>query len=186
MSTTSLTLLERIRQPGQTEAWTRFIQLYVPLLLKWARRAGFHRADAEDLTQMILMKLLRLLPHYVPQPSSSFRAWLSTIARNEAIDFRTRRGTRPLPGDGGLVMVATPQEPDVHEHEYRADLVRTALRLIRGDFEPTTWTAFTAVVVEGRAVAEVAEELGLTPNAIYLARNRVLTRLRAELQDLLE
>lgn len=189
MSTTSLTLLDRLRQPDQPDAWDRFVRLYAPLLLRWAELQGVRGTDAEDLAQAVLLKLLRLLPSYRPAAGGSFRGWLFTICRNECRDFQTRRNTRPLPAAAGLETVpaaAPTATDDLDEAEYRRRLVRRALELVRGDFTAPTWAAFEAFVLDGRPAAEVAAELGTSANAVYLARNRVLTRVRAELAGLFD
>jgi RNA polymerase sigma-70 factor (ECF subfamily) len=185
MPTTSLTLLDRLRRPGQPEAWDRFVRLYAPLLLQWAEHQGFEAADAEDLTKTVLVKLIRRLPTYERRDGQSFRGWLFTVCRNECHDFRTRKATRALPGDVGLETVAAPRD-DPDETEYRRHLVRRALELVRTDFSAETWTAFTRFVLDDRSAPEVARELGVTPNAVYLARNRVLTRVREELTGFLD
>lgn len=187
MPTTSLTLLHRLRQPGQTEAWDRFVRLYAPLLVRWAQVQGFHAADTEDLTQSVLLKLLRLLPTYERRDGQAFRGWLFTVCRNECRDFRGRRATRPLPGSDGLADVAGPDDPGEPDAVgYRRQLVHRALDVIRTDFTPATWDAFARFVLDGQPAASVAAALGTTTNAVYLARNRVLTRLREELAGLLD
>jgi RNA polymerase sigma-70 factor, ECF subfamily len=186
MPTTSLTLLDRLRRPDQPEAWDRFVRLYAPLILRWAAHQGFEAADAEDLTQTVLVKLIRRLPTYERHDGQSFRGWLFTVCRNECHDFRTHKATRPLPGADGLETVAAPRDSAPDEDEYRRHLVHHALELVRTDFSAETWTAFTRFVLDGRSAPEVARELGVTPNAVYLARNRVLTRVREELAGLLD
>jgi RNA polymerase sigma-70 factor (ECF subfamily) len=187
MSATSLTLLDRLRRPDQGDAWSRFARLYTPLLLRWAHRQGLHAADAEDLAQAVLLKLVRLLPAYESRDGCPFRAWLFTVCRNECRDFRTRRATCPLPGANGLAeLAAPPPADDPEEQEYRRFLIHRALELVRTDFSPATWTAFSRFVLDGVPAPEVARVLGTTPNAVYLARNRVLTRLREELAGLLD
>src|SRR5436189_1411141 len=106
MPTTSFTLLQRLRQPDQPDAWGRFVRLYAPLLMRWAHLQGFQDADAEDLVQAVLIKLIRLLPTYQRADGQTFRGWLFTICRNECRDFRTRRATRDLPTSDGLSGVA--------------------------------------------------------------------------------
>jgi RNA polymerase sigma-70 factor (ECF subfamily) len=187
MLTTSPTLLNRLRQANQPEAWARFVRLYTPLLLLWARQQGFQEADAEDLVQEVLVKLVRELPAYQRGEGQSFRGWLFRVSVNQCRDFRRRRATRALPGPDGLgeVCDAAPVS-ELEEAEYRRLLVRRALDVVRPDFNESTWTAFQAVMVEGRPVAAVAAELNLSPNAVYLARHRVLKRLHEELAGLLE
>ncbi len=192
MLTTSATLLNQLRQPdpghgGSPAAWERFVRLYTPLLFHWARQQGLQEADAEDLVQEVLVKLIRELPGYQPGPGQSFRGWLFRVSVNQCRDFRRRRATRALPGDAGLSGVADAcPAAELEEAEYRRLLVRQGLELIRRDFQETTWAAFHAVMVEGRPVAEAATELRLSANAVYLARHRVLARLRQELDGLLE
>lgn len=188
MPATSLSLLDRLRRPGRSDAWDRFARLYAPLLIRWAEFQGLRGADAEDLTQTVLVKLLRLLPAYRRAEGQTFRGWLFAVCRNECRDFRSRQATRPLPAAAGLSDVAagssTADDPD--EAEYRRRLVRRALDLARPDFAPATWTAFVRHVLDGRPAPEVARELGLTANAVYLARHRVLTRVREDLAGLLD
>jgi RNA polymerase sigma-70 factor (ECF subfamily) len=187
MLTTSPTLLERLRRPEDSPAWERFVRLYTPLLLNWARRQGLQDADAADLVQDVLVKLYRLLPSYERGPGQSFRGWLSRVLVNQARDYRRARATRGLSPADGLdgVGVADPT-PELEEVEYRQALVHRGLELVRGHFSDTTWRAFTGVLVAGRPAADVAAELGVTENAVYLARHRVLTRLREELEGLLD
>ena len=186
MLTTSPTLLNRLRQPSQPEAWARFVHLYTPLLLCWARRQGFQEADAQDLVQEVLVKLVRELPTYERGKGQSFRGWLFRVTVNQCRDFRRRKATRALPGPDGLSAVSDDSLSELEETEYRRLLVRRGLEVIRPDFSESTWTAFTRVMVEGRSPADVAAELNLSVNAVFLARNRVLTRLRQELDGLLE
>jgi len=186
MLTTSPTLLNRLRQPSQPEAWARFVHLYTPLLLCWARRQGFQEADAQDLVQEVLVKLVRELPTYERGKGQSFRGWLFRVTVNQCRDFRRRKATRALPGPDGLSAVSDDSLSELEETEYRQLLVRRGLEVIRPDFSESTWTAFTRVMVEGRSPADVAAELNLSVNAVFLARNRVLTRLRQELDGLLE
>src|SRR5205085_5327391 len=95
-SSTSLSLLERLRNPNQERDWERFVRLYTPLLHLWARRQGFNDSDASDLTQQVLVKLLRLLPSYTCNPGQTFRGWLHRVTAHQCRDFRRRTATRPL------------------------------------------------------------------------------------------
>jgi RNA polymerase sigma-70 factor, ECF subfamily len=188
MPETSLTLLDRLRRPDQPDAWNRFARLYAPLLLEWARVQGLQNADAEDLVQTVLVKLIRTLPVYETRAGQTFRGWLFTVCRNECHNFRTRRATRPVPGtDDNLSTVPVPppsHDPD--EVEYRRALFRRALTVVRADFTAAVWAAFARFALDGVPADRVAAELGVTANAVYLARNRVLTRVRAELSGFLD
>lgn len=187
MSTTSLTLLDRLRQASQPDDWDRFVRLYTPLLLRWATLQGFQDADAEDLAQSVLIKLIRVLPMYERRNGQTFRSWLFTVCRNECSDFRSVRATRPLPPADGLSTVAErPPVTEVTEAEYRRRLVQRALELVRTDFTPAVWGAFTRYVIEQRPAAEIARELNISVNSVYLARHRVLARVRQELAGLID
>ena len=190
MNTTSPTLLEKLRSPDRPDAWERFVRLYTPLLVAWAARQGLRGADAEDLAQEVLVKLLRLMPDYRRGSGQSFRDWLFTVTRNQAVDHRHRRATRPLPAADGLSGADGATDPDavaeIDEREYRLGLLRGALEVVRTDFDPETVVAFTQTVLEEKPARDVAVELGLTPGAVYMARSRVLARLREHLDGLLD
>lgn len=184
---TSLTLLGQLHDPRAADAWARFARLYTPLLVGWAKRSGFRDADAADLVQEVLVKLTAALPHYTRGEGQSFRGWLYRVARRTSLDFRRNRATRPLPHAAGLSDAAAPAPfAALEEHEYRAALVRRALELIRPELTETTWHAFHLHMIDGRPAADVAARIGVTPNAVYLARHRVLTRLRREVDGLLD
>jgi RNA polymerase sigma-70 factor (ECF subfamily) len=184
MHTTSVSLLERVRQQADKEAWERFVRLYTPLLLYWARRLGLQETDAADLVQDVLVQLVRKLPEFQYRPGKSFRGWLRTVLMNKWRD-RPQRGA-PSPLDDSQMHPPAPADDNLDEHEYRLFVLGQALRIMSADFEPATWQACWETVVMGRPAAEVAAELGITPNAVYLARARVLARLREDLAGLLE
>jgi RNA polymerase sigma-70 factor, ECF subfamily len=143
MVTTSATLLGRLRRLNQAADWQRFVQLYTPLVFVWAKRQCFQDADAQDLVQEVLVKLIRALPSYEAREGQSFRGWLFRVAVTQCRDFRRRIATRPMPGAAGLSAVAddTPV-PEMEETEYRRLVVRRAMETIRADFNDTTWAAF--------------------------------------------
>lgn len=186
MHSTPASLLDRLRLPDQQSAWARFVQLYAPLLFHWARRLGLRDDDAADLVQDILTLLVRKLPEFRYDPRKSFRAWLRTITLN---CWRNRGRRVELPHEAhppALDGLAGRDEADLlSETEYRQWLVGRALELMQKEFQPTTWKACWECVVSGRPAAEVARELGISVGAVYMAKSRVLSRLRQELTDLL-
>jgi RNA polymerase sigma-70 factor (ECF subfamily) len=185
METTSISLLERLRQPGQDQAWGRFVTLYTPLLLFWARRHGLKPTDAADLVQEVFLLLVQKLPEFVYDQQKSFRSWLRMVALNKWRD-RQRRHAPPLANDAELSDLVSPQADAFWESEHRQFLVQRALKLMQEDFEAATWKACWEFVVEGKNAAEVAKELGISENAVYIAKCRVLRRLRQELDGLLD
>jgi RNA polymerase sigma-70 factor (ECF subfamily) len=187
VDTTPVSLLQRLRQPGQREAWSRFVDLYGPLLLYWARRAGLSEEDAADAVQDLFIRLVEELPRFTYDPGRRFRGWLYTVARNHLRNRLTRSRHVPIAGDASPDDLPGPDPAaDVWEREHRQFLVRRALEVMRADFEPATVQACWQLVVEGRPAAEVGAALGLSANAVYLARLRVLRRLRQELEGLLD
>jgi RNA polymerase sigma-70 factor (ECF subfamily) len=188
MHTTPASLLERLRNPLDEEAWSRFVRLYTPLLFYWGRKCGLQADDAADLTQDVLTALLKKLPEFTYDRHKSFRAWLRTVTLNQWRDRLRARQTRPLPGDDRRLdqLPAPDNLAALEEGEYRTHLVGQAMRVMRRDFEPTTWQAFWEFAVEGRPIADVAARTGLQPPAVYGAKFRVLHRLRQELHGFLD
>jgi RNA polymerase sigma-70 factor (ECF subfamily) len=188
MYTTSTSLLGRLRQPGEQEAWVRFVKLYTPLLYSWARRVGLQPEDAADLVQDVLTTLVRKMPEFTYDRDKSFRNWLRTVTLNKwRENWRRHRGAVRQESAVGLSNLADPESIDVlEEAEYQHYLARRALRLMQTEFEPTTWKACWEQVVSGRSGAEVAAELGISEGAAYVGKCRVLRRLREELDGLLD
>jgi RNA polymerase sigma-70 factor (ECF subfamily) len=162
--------------------------LYTPLLFYWARKAGENESDASDLVQEVFVLLVRTLPTFeYGRGGGKFRGWLRTLMLNKLRDrIRGRqREEKALAGHGPMADL-----PDVAEvfgeREHQRALTLRALRLMQEEFAPTTWKACWETVALGRSAVEVARELGLTENAVYIAKGRVLRRLRQEMGGLLE
>jgi RNA polymerase sigma-70 factor (ECF subfamily) len=183
---TPVSLLQRLRQPAPVQAWGRFVDLYTPLLYDWACRLGLQESDAADLVQDVLVTLVQKLPEFSYDRSQSFRGWLRVVLLNTWRNQRRRPREAPLEFDPAAGADGHPDPALViEEADYRSYLVGRALRLMKAEFEPSTWRACWEYVVRARPAAEVAAELGLTVNAVYLAKSRVLSRLRQELAGLL-
>lgn len=164
------------------------MRLYTPLLYFWARRSGETEHDAADLVQEVFIAILKAIPTFRHDSrGGQFRAWLRTIMMNKLRD----RKRREMRGEKALARQA--QEPMLPDHveafweaEYHAELARRALKLMQTEFAPATWQACWETVVQGRPTPEVARELGITENAVYVAKCRVIRRLREELSGLVE
>jgi RNA polymerase sigma-70 factor (ECF subfamily) len=181
-------LLRRLREPAPDAAWKRFVALYAPLIFHWGRRQGLDATDAADLVQEVLAVLVVKLPEFQHDPTRRFRGWLRTITVNKARDFHRRQAVRPVTGAEGPIADAAVDNPiDLFdEAEYRGFLVARAIDLMRAEFQETTWQACWMHVAEGLPAAEVGRELGMTANAVHVAKCRVMRRLREELAGLLE
>jgi RNA polymerase sigma-70 factor (ECF subfamily) len=185
--TTPATLLERLRGAHNGAAWDWFVDLYTPLLFSWARRCGETEADAADLVQEVFVTLVQTLPTFDYDRAGTFRGWLRVLLLNKLRDrlrrkVRLEKALEHRPAD-----VELPDIAEVFwEAEYHQELARQALRLMQAEFAPTTWKACWETVVAGRSRREVARDLGISENAVYIAKCRVLRRLRQELTGLFE
>lgn len=193
MSATSATLLERLRDSRDAEAWGRLNDLYAPLIRMWAERLGVRGADSDDLVQEVLAVVVRRFPEFVhPERPGAFRGWLRAIAANCARDaWRAQRFAPKAPGgtDFGTYLARLEDPADdlsrEWDREHDIHVARRMMDRIKGDFEAQTWTLFRGFVLDGQTAEEVAAANATTPNAVYIAKSRVLARLREEAGGLL-
>jgi len=194
---TSLSLLVRLRS-GESESWNFLVRLYGPLVYSWCRRAGLDVEDASDAVQDVFTSVSNHLGSFRrDRPGDSFRKWLKTIAYNCARSYQRKQALRPQ-AEGGThaqvqlnaiaqgVVDEPPQPVGDDDESEKRHLLRQATELVRGDFTPVTWQAFWETAVCGRAAADVAADLGITANAVRIAKSRIRARLREELDGLLE
>jgi RNA polymerase sigma-70 factor (ECF subfamily) len=186
MTKTPTSLLDRLRQPFEPEAWTRFVALYAPLIYSWCRRVGLQESDAADLVQDVFVTLLDVLPTFNYDREQSFRGWLRTITLNKWRNRCKKRDHQAVPTSALNHVPGADNLEAAWEAEYQQHLVARALRIMRADFEEKTWKACWEMVVAGRPAADVATELDLTVGAVYAAKFRVLDRLRQELRGMLD
>src|SRR5262249_30780274 len=165
----SLTLLHRL-QANEPAAWDFALKLYGPLVRVWCARLGVWGADAEDVAQEVFKAAVTGLAGFRrDRPGDSFRGWLYAVTRNLARRHQGRAARGPSAGGGTgalqlLQQIPEPEEPTEAEvASDRATLLRTALELVRGQFEDKTWQAFRLTVLEERLPDEVAPLLGISP-----------------------
>jgi RNA polymerase sigma-70 factor (ECF subfamily) len=188
--TTRPSLLVRIRDARDAEAWSEFVRLYSPLVYRFARRKGLQDADAADLTQEVMRAVMSSVRRLDYDPNrGSFRGWLFTLAHRRLYDFLGRR-EREYRGTGdSAVQARLEQQParedeDQWNREYQQHLLAWAAERVRDSFQESTWSAFWQTAVEGRTGKEVAEQLGMTVAAVYLAKSRVMARLKECIREL--
>lgn len=192
MAETSATLLQRLHDRSDSVAWRRLVELYSPLITSWLRRHGV--ADAEDLTQEILGVVVREVDGFRHNGrSGAFRTWLRTITTNcLRQSWRTRRVRALAAGSPDITPMLDSLEDPASDLSHRWDrehdefVLRRLLDLIRPDFRPATWLAFRRQVIDGEAPEAVAAELGLSVNAVLIAKSRVLSRLRRNAEGLVD
>jgi RNA polymerase sigma-70 factor (ECF subfamily) len=178
-------LLVRVRDASDQEAWYEFAEVYRPVIYRLARAKGMQHADAEDLAQQVLLSVAGAIGRWESDPARArFRTWLRRVAHNAIINALTRGAPdRAAGGFNALTEQPAPEGPDsdLLRTEYRREIFRWAARQIKDEFQPDTWDAFWWTAVDGRDVAEVARALGKNTGAVYAAKSRVMRRLREKI-----
>jgi RNA polymerase sigma factor (sigma-70 family) len=184
-------LLLRLKDLRDQEAWADFVAIYAPLVYGFGRQRGLQEADARDLTQEVLRAVATSAERLEYDPErGSFRSWLYTVTRNKYLDLMRGRG-QPGRGTGDSDVLARlneepAREEDQWEQEYQHQVFAWAGARVRGEFEDSTWQAFWQVAVEGKKAKQAAADLKLTVAAVYIAKSKILARLREEIQPLLD
>jgi RNA polymerase sigma-70 factor, ECF subfamily len=187
MSPTSISLLDRLKKAAPNSPdWDRLHGLYHPLIQAWLSQIAGPGHHCDDLSQEILIVVVREIPRFKRQRNGSFRTWLRQITVNRCQAFFKTRKRQPLVGLGGSSdVLADLQDPNSAlshqwDQEHDRHVFQHLLQLVKSDFEGATWEAFTRFALQGKSAAEVAAELKTTENAVLLAKSRVLKRLREE------
>jgi RNA polymerase sigma-70 factor (ECF subfamily) len=194
MVVTPRSLLERLNDRADAEAWRRMLSVYEPWLRGWLTRQGLQPADVEDLLQDVLLAVSQELPGFVHNGrNGAFRCWLKAILSNRLRHFlRTRQNREGMLAQQPMSGVVDQLDDPASElsrqwdQEHDQQLVRRMLANVRAEFNDATWRIFQLLVLEDRPAAEVARTVGVSANAVYVAKSRVLSRLREELRGLIE
>ena len=185
--TTSVSLLLRLKRPGDDDAWRRFVELYTPLLFFWARQNGLQSTDDADFVQDVFVTLVEKLPRFEYDRDKSFRGWLRTLVRNKWRDRCRRAVPAGVPFDGEVAEKTSPGVADLFcQQEHHRYLAARALEMMQAEFPEKTWKACWEFVVRNRPAQEVAAELGIAESSVYVAKCRVIRRLRQELAGMLD
>ncbi len=188
---TRASLLVQLRDGANQGAWQEFVQLYGPVIYAFARRRGLQDADAADLMQDVMRSVSGAIGRLdYDRSQGTFRGWLFTITRNKVFNFLSARRIRPQgSGDSATnrLLNAHPdgaEDTETWELEYQRRLAALAMDRIKSEFQDSTWRAFWLTAVEGVAAADAAREVGISPGATYVAKSRVLARLKQEVETL--
>jgi RNA polymerase sigma-70 factor, ECF subfamily len=179
-------LLERVKL-HDPDGWQKLVRLYGPAVADWCRRAGLQEADVSDVSQDVFRSVFRSIERFRrDRPTDTFRGWLWSITHRRIQDHRRRLQDRALAQGGSTARLRLGELPaeeshletSVEQQSTQAGIVARSLELVRTDVEAATWEAFWRVTVEQQTASEVAQSLGTTPGAVYVAKSRVLKRLR--------
>lgn len=181
-------LLLRIRDYQDHEAWRQFVELYAPLVYQYGRRRGLQEADASDLAQIVFQEVAGGIGRLDYDPRrGTFRGWLLAIVRNQLSKLirQRRRGTAGQADEGAMLDQLPDRQCDdaLWDQEYEQRLFHWTVQRVRGDFEESTWQAFWRTAVDGASAKQVAAELAMSVGAVYMAKSRVLGRLKATIAE---
>ncbi len=189
---TSPTLLGRLRRsPNDESAWRDFVGRYKKLILRWCGQWGLQSADAEDLTQNVLLQLSRQMDRFEYDPMKRFRSWLKTVSYRAWCDFleQRRRQEDAASGDSQVMELLNSQEAyddllKKLEDEWQLELLEEAMRLVQQRAQPQTWEVFRLLTQEKLSGAEVAQKLDMKVGAVWVARSRVQKMIQEEIRAL--
>jgi RNA polymerase sigma factor (sigma-70 family) len=190
LPTTRVTLLTQLRQdPSDQAGWDEFVERYGRHIYRWCRQWKLQDADAEDVTQDILLKLTQKLRSFAYDPSRSFRGWLKTVAHHTWRDFEDNRHARRAAGDSQVqeLMLTLEARDDLAqklEEAFDLELLEAAKVRVRLRVAPHTWEAFRLMALKGLPVAEVAARVHLQVAMVYVAKSKVQKMLQEEIGKL--
>lgn len=189
----SSSLLVRV-QEMQPDAWARMVDVFSPIIYRWARQAGLSGADSADVVQEVFASIARRIASFERQKAKgSFRSWLATITRNQIRDVFRRKQKQPDGRGGSTAMLKMMDAPDPELQDWEATisvanlesrLPRRVLEMVRADCDEKTWQAFWRTTIEEKPASQVAEELGLGIASVYQAKSRTLRRLRKRMEEI--
>lgn len=191
MASTSHSLLEQLKQGPEGLAWQRWHALYEPLIHAWMSKHRLIPTDRDDITQNVLIVVVQKLPSFQHnQQTGAFRKWLKSITINCLRDYWKKLDKHPQQESATRSLDEWADDHSAMSQDWDTEhdrhLVHKLMAMLEPEFTPATWQAFHGFVVQGKPVAEVAKQLGITQNAVYIAKSRVLTRLRHEAKGLVD
>ena len=190
-SGTRVTLLGRLRRdPTDQAVWEEFVEHYGPRIYGWCRKWSLQEADAQDVTQNVLLRLAEKLRDFSYDPSRSFRAWLKTLTHHAWSDFVQAR-SRPGQGSGdngiGRMLDNLEAREDLVKHleaEFDREVLEEAMLRVRLRVAPQTWQAFHLTALEGLSGAEAAARIPMQVAQVFVAKRRVQKMLQEEVARL--
>lgn len=189
MPETRITLIQRLQAGADEAAWAEFVDIYRPAIVRLGMHRGLQAEDAEDVAQGVLVTIARNIGNWRTDPHrAQFRTWLQTVVRNATLNALRRRPPDQASG-GTTALHSLHEQPEEHDsdwfdREWRRETLRWAAEQVRGEFQEATWDAFRLTAIEGLPASEAAERLGKSVGAIYVARTRVMQRIKSKIEEL--
>ena len=186
-------ILVRIQSHEDREAWEQFVSMYRPIIYRIARRRGLQDADAQDVTQRVLLSVAGAIHRWESGDDRvRFRHWLRRVTKNAVLNALTRRPDDE--GQGGtdaqdLLSEQEKQNPDFEREfvlETRREIFHRAATVVQDELRGNTWQAFHLTVVNGMPVVEAAETLGISEGGVYAAQGRAMDRLKRAVKKIEE
>lgn len=194
MDKTSITLLDSLRDPENQDGWQRLCLLYQPLLVAWLKKYDVQSCDADDLTQEVLMTVCKSISSFEHSGRpGAFRAWLKSILVNRLRNFWRTRDRKPhSPGGSSieerLLQLEDPasQLSQLWDQQHDRFVMKQLLELTQRHFSDESWELFVRVAIRGESAETVARERGVSLNSVFIAKSRILRRLRTEAAGFLD
>jgi RNA polymerase sigma-70 factor (ECF subfamily) len=186
MNTTRASLLIRIKNPRDTQAWAEFYDFYAPLLYRYARARGLGHEDAEDVRSTCYEAIVRQIPHFdYDRAKGGFKAWLRTLVNRRVVDLlRKRREPTAESHELAELPAREPPTDELWEQHWKQQHLRYCVQQVRSAVAPQTFEAFQMLIEQGCTVPEVCDRLGMNPNQVYKAKARVLELVRQRMAAL--
>lgn len=179
MSTTRISLLKRIRDPRNNHSWEEFVDIYRPVIAGVIRSFRINAVDSEDILQEVLLQMSKTARNFeVDSDKGKFRSYLRQVTANKVRDYCRRRKKLVRNIEQPSSIVQPPDLEEVWEDEFHRSIFRVAMKRVRQQARELTWTCFQEHVVHKRNAEVVADELGISTNAVYINSSRIMTRLR--------
>ena len=186
---TSESLILRLSDPQNAIAWSQFVAIYQPVVYRLSRRRGLQHADADDLCQQVFLSVSKAVGNWQPQKEGPrFRNWLNRVIRNSILNALNRAKPDCAAGDTSVrdLLLDIPDNDEmstVFLNESRMEAFRWAARQVQSEFSALTWTMFQETIIGDRSISEVAMAMGKSSGAVYVARCRVMQRIKEKVKE---
>lgn len=182
------TLLIRLRNSEDQASWKEFVDLYTPLIYRYCQKREIAHSDAADISQNVMRKVAGALQNFQYDPEKGkFKAWLFTTTRHSIIDFYRQKARQPIAESTARLVQLMDRSPsqnecDTWEQDYQRQMLAWAMEKIKPEFSQRIWGVFEDTALKGRRSVDVAKEVGMSENAIAVAKHRVLKRLKEKIE----